>query len=393
MQIKYNATPERHAAPGVTQSKSCGIPVLRNGVWRRTHFHALACLVSVLLGPPDAFSDTVFPGRAWQRIEPPEKAGFSSEKLSEAKRIFDGMASNAFIVVYRGKILVAWGNIDEKLDVYSVRKSFLSALYGIYVGEGKIDTARTLADLGVDDDEGLTAREKTARIVDLLRARSGIYHHAAYETDNQKTFRPDREEHPPGQYWFYNNWDFNALGGIFQQLTGLTVFEAFKRRLAEPLGMQDFEVSDGRFHKEYVSRFPAYPFKMTARDMARLGWLFANKGRWAGRQIVPEDWVRESTRTHSVTDRSNSASVGYGYMWWTARPGKRHFKNRLGDDAFSARGNGGQYIIVAPSAGLVVVHTADWRWTGKKVRSGEVGALLKAVLAARTGPQPEPVKP
>jgi len=70
-------------------------------------------------------------------------------------------------------------------------------------------------------------------------------------------------------------------------------------------------------------------------------------------------------------------------MWWTVRPGRRHFKNRLGDDAFSARGNGGQYIIVAPSLKIVAVHTADWRWTRKKVRRSEVGKLLTAVLAAK----------
>ena len=62
---------------------------------------------------------------------------------------------------------------------------------------------------------------------------------------------------------------------------------------------------------------------------------------------------------------------------------KTAFQNYLGDDAFSARGNGGQYIIVAPSKQIVAVHTADWKWAGEKVSSGAVGKLLKAVLSAR----------
>ena len=346
--------------------------------------HILASIfLLIFISPSWASADSTFPDTMWQRISPPESAGFSSTKLAEAKQRFDHMASNSFIVVYKGKLLVAWGNIDEKLDVYSVRKSFLSALYGMFIDSKQIDVNRSLASLGINDFDGLSDLERSACILDLLKARSGVYHMAAYETNSQKRDRPDRGTAKPGEQWFYNNWDFNALGTIFQQLTGQTIFEAFKSRIAEPIGMQNFEISDGRFHNENVSRFPAYPFRMTARDMARFGWLFANKGLWKGRQIVPAVWVKVSTRTHSTTDRSNSKSVGYGYMWWTARHGRRHFKNYLGDDAFSARGNGGQYIIVAPSKQIVAVHTADWKWTGEKVSSGAVGKLLKAVLSAR----------
>ena len=337
-------------------------------------------IVSLVHTP--ALSD-VFPDAEWSLITPPEMAGFSNSKLQQAKAIFDDMASNAFIVVYKGKIVVAWGNIYEKIDVFSVRKSFLSALYGIYVNAGRIKITTDLAALGIDESSSLSDIEKTAKIVDLLRARSGVYHPAAKTSRKQERKRPSRGEYRPGEFWFYNNWDFNVLGSIFENLTGSTVFESFFRDIAVPIGMEDFEVSDGRFQKEYVSRYPAYPFHMSARDMARFGLLFANAGKWRGRQIIPVDWVKESTRTHSITTRRNRRSVGYGYMWWTVRPGRRHFKNWLGDDAFSARGNGGQYIIIAPSLEIVAVHTADWKFTGKKVRRSKVGSLLRAILAAK----------
>ena len=324
-----------------------------------------------------------YPGKKWDFIEKPEAAGFSSVMLRQAKRIFNSMDSNAFIVVYQGRLLVSWGNTDEKLDIFSVRKSFLNSLYGVFSESGQIDINTNLETLGIDEDDRLSETEKSARIIDLLRSRSGVYHPAAYTSFKKVVQRPDRGEYKPGEFWYYNNWDFNVLATIFHQLTGTNIFKSFYDKIAQPIGMQDFKISDGRFHKEYISRYPAYPFRMTARDMARFGLLFARSGRWNDKQIIPVNWIKKSTRTHSVTNRKNSKSVGYGLMWWTTRPGRRHFKNYLGDDAFSARGNGGQFIIVAPSLDIVAVHTADWKWTRKKVKAGKVGKLLRAVLNAK----------
>ncbi len=343
---------------------------------------AIVVLFTVLLS--DLAASEIYPGKKWDVVEEPESVGFSSVMLKQAKRIFDRMDSNAFIVVYNGKLLISWGNTDEKLDVFSVRKSFLSSLFGVFSETGQIDLNASLEALGIDEDDKLSATERSARIIDLLRSRSGVYHPAAYTSFKKIIQRPDRGSYKPGEFWFYNNWDFNVLATIFHQLTKTDIFSAFYNEIASPIGMQDFKISDGRFHKEYLSRYPAYPFRVTARDMARFGLLFARSGRWRGNQIIPEAWIRESTRTHSITSRRNSKSVGYGLMWWTVRPGRRHFKNHLGDDAFSARGNGGQFIIVAPSLDLVVVHTSDWKWTKKKVKAGQVGKLLRAVLKAKT---------
>ena len=125
-------------------------------------------------------TDKQFLGKIWDHIQVPENAGFSSAKLKNAKRIFDKMASNAFIVIYRGKVLIAWGNTDEKTSVFSVRKSFMSALFGIHVDAGTIDINANLSILGIDEDEPLSETEKSAKIIDLLRSRSGVYRPAAY---------------------------------------------------------------------------------------------------------------------------------------------------------------------------------------------------------------------
>src|ERR1700674_3965198 len=100
-----------------------------------------------------------------------------------------------------GEVVDEWGDFDQKLDSYSVRKSLLSALYGIYSSEGMIDINETLEQLGIDDSpDPLTKEEKQARIVDLLRARSGVYHAVDFETESMKKGRPARGSHAPGTY-------------------------------------------------------------------------------------------------------------------------------------------------------------------------------------------------
>jgi CubicO group peptidase (beta-lactamase class C family) len=99
-----------------------------------------------------------------------------------------------------------WGDIDKKISSYSMRKSLLSALYGIYSAEGVIDIDQTLEQLGIDDSpEPLTKEEKQARVVDLLCARSGVYHPVDFETALMKKNRPERGSHAPGTFWYYNN--------------------------------------------------------------------------------------------------------------------------------------------------------------------------------------------
>jgi CubicO group peptidase (beta-lactamase class C family) len=128
-------------------------------------------------------------------------------------------------------------------------------------------------------------------------SRSGVYHGAAYETRDMGAARPPRGSHPPGAFWYYNNWDFNALGTIYTRLTRESIFEAVEKRIARPIGMEDYEGwRDGRLTYESVSQHPAYVMLFSARDLARFGLLYLNEGAWAGRQVVPSSWVKESTK-------------------------------------------------------------------------------------------------
>ena len=199
----------------------------------------LACVVS-------AFAGDRVPGEQWMSYADPAEAGFDAAGLKAARATWEGMPSSAFLVVSDGAVVAAWGDVDRRFMCHSVRKSFMSALYGIYWDQGEIELNKNLVDLGIDDeDDVLLDSEKQARILDLLKARSGIFHPAAYagRTDSQP-----RGSQGPGRYFAYNNWDFNTLVTILEQETGDKVFESFDDHFAEPLEMEDWRLSDGYYH-------------------------------------------------------------------------------------------------------------------------------------------------
>lgn len=355
-------------------------------------------LLSVLLGscqPASAWeaydgqSSGVVPGNAWAKAATPEDLGFSSAALAEARSFSEKVGTTALMIVKDGVVVEAWGEIATKSNVFSGRKSLLSGLIGTEVDAGRIDLSASLADLGIDDNEpALTPSEKRATVGDLIKARSGIYHAALYETPGMTKSKPDRGSHPPGTKWHYNNWDFNTLGTIFEQQSGTGIFEAFKTRFAEPLQMQDYEVTDGDYVRGARSIHPAYPFHMTARDLARFALLYLRQGRWGERQILSQAWIEESTATHSDLGPEH----GYGYMWWTGE-GRGFFRNlRIAEHSYYASGLGAQYAFVFPHLDLVIVHLVNRERSKRSPSFFQVGRLLWQILAAggATGLGPDP---
>ena len=331
------------------------------------------------------------PGSTWLQYANPEDAGWSAAGLEEAKACFDSLDAAAAIVVYDGAVLAAWGEVDRRFPCHSVRKSLLSAVFGIHITKGDIDLDKTLAELGIDDNPPLSDGEKQARVIDLLRSRSGIYHPAAYETAKMKETRPKRDSVRPGEVFWYNNWDFNALCTILERETGTRLFEQFEQHFARPLEMQDFRLQDTYYHLEKEhSMHPAYPFRMSARDLARIGLLYEREGRWGDEQILPAEWIRKSVESHfTKDDTTGNRDYGYGYLWWPIVAGP--FKE-LG--MFSARGYGGHAIDVVPAADLVLVLRVDTYWDlplpfpseKHQVETSDRFELLGKILAARTGP-------
>ena len=188
--------------------------------------------------------EKAFPGREWETLSA-SSLGWSAARLARLPGELSAGGSTALMIVEGGRLIFQSGDIAFSSSVASVRKSLISVLYGIFIAEGRIRLDATLEDLQIDDFGGLTALERQATVADLLRARSGVYLPSVYDTARG---RPERGTYPPGAFWFYNNWDFNVLGTIFERQTGQTIFDALASRLAGPLGMEDFRPTDGHYH-------------------------------------------------------------------------------------------------------------------------------------------------
>jgi CubicO group peptidase (beta-lactamase class C family) len=319
----------------------------------------------------------------WPRWDRPEDAGWSTARLAEAKSYAEGGTSDAVMLVSGGRVVAAWGAVAVRFNVHSIRKSLLSALIGIHEAEGRIDLEATLQTLDIDDKQGLTAREKLATVLDLLAARSGVYHPSGYETPNMIVIKPARGSAGPGTVWCYNNWDFNALGTIFRKATGADVHADFAARIAAPLGMEDFRPqTDGQYVALAESQHPAYPFRMTARDLARFGELFLHHGRAGGRAVVPAHWVAMSVLPYSDAGTSGA----YGYMWWVERAGILFRNTVVPAGTYAARGAGGHVVVVVPALDAVIVHRVDTDQAGREITNGRLGRLLGMLLGAAEVP-------
>ncbi len=215
----------------------------------------------------------------WEKATYPDKFGWSSVKLNGLNAEMEKFGTDALMVITDGKVIFEYGNTTNIIRSHSMRKSLLSALYGIYVAEGNIGINTTLKQLDITESIPLTTQEMQATVLDLLKARSGVYIPAAAEAPSMRKARPQRGRHKPGSFWYYNNWDFNVLGTIFRQETSQDLYQAFKQRIADPIGMKDFILSRQAYsYEKKYSLHPAYPFLISARDMAKFGQLFLQQG-------------------------------------------------------------------------------------------------------------------
>lgn len=316
-----------------------------------------------------------FPAKDWVQVSNPEQHGWSLERLNSAKEFSEASGSDAVMIIEKGYLIDSWGNCSRKSYVASVRKSFLGLLYGYYTGD-EISLDATLADYEIDDKSPtLNQEEKKATVRMLLRSSSGVYHKAA-ASDNVNI--PARNSTRVGETFYYNNWDFNALGTIFEKRTQRSIFDVFHDSIASRIGMQDFDPrQDGRYVYSEVSVHPAYHFDMTARDMARLGLLVLNRGNWEGRQILPAAWIDTVTAAQIAVPHENGGG-SYGYMWWVHTGGLLVDYAGIPVDAFSAQGNQSQLILIVPGRKLVIVHRAR-----RNLDPARLMMILKMILTAK----------
>lgn len=279
--------------------------------------------------------------------------------------VLDGTDTRAFVVVHHGRVVYQRYSADsgpKALETsWSVAKSFVAALVGIAIDEGRIGSVDDPVTSYLPELLSRDERFKQITLRDLLTMSSGLrYQESRFPSprgDDTSTYygvnlrkialEESQIERAPGRQWHYNNYNPLLLGLVLERATGMSVSDFMASRLWQPLGAgssASWSLDSERSGFEKMES----GLNATALDHARFGLLFLHGGQWNGRRIVSREFVRAATRTQTATDYPNP----YGYFWWI--DGKR-------PDSFYAFGNYGQYIYVDPRADMVVVRlSSDW---------------------------------
>jgi CubicO group peptidase (beta-lactamase class C family) len=252
---------------------------------------------------------------------------------------------------------------DEARPIFSCTKSVVSILVGIAIDRGYIQGVdqpvlsffpdRTIANLDADK-QAMTLEDLLTMSTGLDCQDSYLYNWVgldeARRSGNQGQYALDLPMvHAPGDYFEYCNGASQLLSTIIQDATGMSAFHFAYEYLFRPLGIT--KVTWG-ISREGVNPGFAEMF-MTPHDMAKIGLLYLNQGRWNGEQIVSAAWVAESTREHIS---AGTLAEGYGYHWWVDANGY-YMAQGLTRGYNKADGYGGQSIFVVPQRNLVVVFT------------------------------------
>jgi len=253
---------------------------------------------------------------------------------------------------------------DTLHDMYSVSKSFTSAVVGLAIDSGDIlDVDQPVSDFFpeyVHLGGALASGELDVR--HLLSMSAGLEwdeSSTAYTDPTNSHWQMRQAADPiefvlsraqvaaPGMVFAYSTGLTALLGEVVARAAGEPFYDYIARELFEPLGIGEFRWLEGYYQGDLA--FAGGGLQLRARDMVKFGVVYMNGGVWQGVQVVPSGWVQEST--------SPQASVSYGYQWWLGT-------HPLGGPFFRAVGLGGQHIFVFPGADLVVAFTSNGSGAG-----------------------------
>jgi len=311
-------------------------------------------------------------------VATPASQGIDSAGLERvSQRIEAGEAGlvHGLLVVRGGRLVFEryyrGGEIFQIHTVQSVTKSVASALIGIAIAEGKIKGVDQPLSEFFPEHESLFAQDPrkqrlTLRHV-LTMSLGNDWKENAYPYSNPENIvwkmaqsedwmgfvlgQPMAEE--PGGRFNYNSGASLLLSGILQKATGMQAHLYAARRIFDPLGIPVYGWYRNVTHGSHWSHTGG-GLNLRARDLAKIGYLYVNRGKWNGKQIVPAAWVEETAVPRVRVD----GPLWYGYQWWLLPlPGT------AGDSASAGgivhgRGWGGQYVFAIRSLDLVVVFTS-----------------------------------
>jgi len=331
----------------------------------------LTCCPFIMAAPP-----MTFPSEQWQEVKP-ESQGVDSAKLDEAVSYLkshsgsDGVTE--LVVVRNGYMIWKGTNIDKMHGVWSLTKSFTSTVLGLLIDDGKaaLDTRAKdyVASMAVTYPD-VTLRHFTTMTSGYYAVGDetrGSYKHGPSTTPF--TPAPTPLFKPPGSHYAYWDSAMNQFANVLAHIADEPIEDLFKRRIADPIGMDrsrwdwgDFGQVDGIVVNGGSGNSNRH-IQISARELARFGHLFLNRGKWKDKQLISASWVDTATKPHVPASTALEPLSGadgrgvYGFNWWTNGIGPDGKRNWPGapPDTYSASGYNNNDMFVIPSWSMVIV--------------------------------------
>jgi len=261
-------------------------------------------------------------------------------------------------------------NATTKHDIRSISKSVTSLLVGIALDRGLLTNLDApvfsffpeYKELRTPEKDRITLRHLLTMSSGLAWNEVNIAYNDPSNTYWQMGMAPRADYFvlaqplaaPPGTVFEYNTGAVDLLGVILRKVSGKRLDEFAKEALFDPLEIKDWEWEGS----SGFTPAAASGLRLRPRDLAKIGQLLLERGKWHGRQIVPSSWIEASTTPRlsgkgAMFDRPAEGITCYGYLWWLGRSSKQP-----GHDMIVGAGNGGQRVIILPSLSVVVVTTA-----------------------------------
>lgn len=288
----------------------------------------------------------------------PEAQGISSRVLCDFVEAVDQINTlHSFMIVRHGKVIGAGWWKPEAPDkphvLMSLSKSFNATAIGLAIEEGKLhldDPVLKFFPTEAPADPSENLRAMTIRDLLTMTCGHGTEPKAVGGAPSVKQFLAHPVPHKPGTHFQYNTMGSYTLSAILTKATGSTTLEYLTPRLFEPLGIE---------HPEWATSpegysLGGYGLKLCTEDIAKFGQLYLQKGKWQGKQLIPEKWVEQATRKQVPNDQESHTKMGidwrqgYGFQFW-----------RCTHNAFRGDGAGGQLCVVIPDKDAVIAITAD----------------------------------
>ena len=308
-----------------------------------------------MLGPVDFLWKESRPGR-FPRASP-ESQGVSSAAIRDfvAAANASGISWHSFMLLRHGHVVAEgwWSPYAASFvhSLYSLSKSFTSTAIGLLVKEGKLDIhAKVVSFFPKDLPEQLPENLQLMTVRHLLTMNTGhgedtMPKMSAASEPWVRTYLAQPVPYAPGSHFLYNTGNTYMLGAILYQVTGLTLEQYLGPRLFQPLGISDY---DWETSPQGLNT-AGYGLRVKTEDIARLGQLYLQKGKWGDAVILPAAWVEEATSYQTSSQTGNADwSQGYGYQFWRCTHG-----------AFRGDGAYGQYCIVMPEQDAVLAVTSQ----------------------------------